>query len=100
MKKEINMNDTLFNKITNPIRQWAKEDNKRGAFVIVFEKLEVNNKAVIESCEVVLGDDCNMVAAAISSQADSPNSVLYPLVNLKLNEFFQKQLRKGRHANG
>ena len=94
------MNSEEVTKITTPIEQWVKEDDKRGALVIVFEETVKNDKAGVHSCEVLFGEDSNMLAKAISAQADSPNSVLCPLVTLKMNEFLQNQLGKRRQANG
>ena len=94
------MNSKEITKITTPIEQWVKEDDKRGALVIVFEESVEKDKTGVQTCEFLFGEDSGMLARAISLRADSPNSVLCPLVNLKMNEFFQKQLGKRRRENG
>ena len=93
------MNNEIVNKITKPVEEWVKEDNKRGALVIVFEDTVVNGKTGIKSCELLFGYDNMMLAKALSTQADSQKSVLCSLVALKINDFLQHQLRKRRNTD-
>ena len=93
------MNSEIVDKITMPIEQWVKDDDKRGALVIVFEQTEEDDKACVHSCELLFGEDSDMLAKAILVQADNQHSVLYPLVTMKINEFLQCQLNLRRKAN-